>query len=150
MVQLVYCNLDWTAARDQLLSAVHVAFATRYIRRTKVALVGHQAPGFIDFHPNPFQLSEQFGSILQHVGMTEYIATALETVQDHEVKADVDHVINNLKLPFKDVSTGFGTEPADLPLASRHYLAMKKLIQENNFEALAIRCWPELPGPQVG
>jgi hypothetical protein len=47
------------------------------------------------------------------------------------------------------VLTGFGTEVTDLPLASRHYLAMKRLIEENNFDGLAIRCWPELPGPQV-
>jgi hypothetical protein len=26
---------------------------------------------------------------------------------------------------------------------------MKRLIEENNFDGLAIRCWPELPGPQV-
>ena len=34
-------------------------------------------------------------------------------------------------------------------LASRHYLAMKRLIEDNSFDGLAIRCWPELPGPQV-
>ena len=80
--------------------------------------------------------------------MTEYITTALHTITEEEVAADVVKV-KELKLPFKGMETGFGVEESELPLASRHYLAMKKYITEDNFDALAIRCWPELPGPQV-
>ena len=39
-------------------------------------------------------MSKQFGSILQHVGMTEYISTALDTIPENQVQADVDHVLN--------------------------------------------------------
>ena len=78
------------------------------------------------------------------VGLTEYITTALEAITDEEVEKDVDHVVNNLKFPHKAVSTGFGTEKSDLHTSSRHYLAMKKLTSDNNFDALAIRCWPEV------
>ena len=147
--QVVYANLDWEKAKTKLVAAIRIAFATRYIQRTKVTLIGYQAPGFVDFHPNPFEMSRHFGSLLQHVGLTEYVSTALETVTDEEVAADVEYVMNDLKLPFKDPATGFGAEKSDLPLSSRHYLAMKKLVTENNFDALAIRCWPELQGPQV-
>ena len=112
-----------------------------------MALIGHQAPGFTDFHPNPFLMSETFGVVFQHVGLTEYIATALDTVTQQEVDADVEHVTNNLKFPFKSRESGFGVEAGELGAASRHYLAMKRLVTDNNFDALAIRCWPELPGP---
>ena len=147
--QVVYSNLDWEKASEKLISAVHVAFATRYISKTKIGLIGHQAPGFLDFYPNPFEMSKQLGSILQHVGMTEYISTALHLISDEEVSADIDYVVNNLKLPFKSLSTGFGVEQSELSQSSRHYLALRHFIQENNFDSLAIRCWPELPGPQV-
>ena len=40
--------------------------------------------------------------------------------------------------------SGFGTDKSDLAISSRHYLAMKKLVSDNNFDALAIRCWPEV------
>lgn len=146
--QLVYANLDWARAEVQLAAAVHVAFATQAVRHAKLALVGHQAPGFIDFQPSPGALSRTFGCVLQHVGLTEYVDTALHAVAEAEVERDVDYVLNTLKLPLKDPATGFGTEASDLPSASRHYLAMKRLIQENSFDGLAIRCWPELPGPQ--
>ena len=148
LCEIVYNNLNWDKAKQSLLNAVYVAFATRYMKRTKLALIGYQAPGFVDFHPNPFQMCRQFGSILQQVGMTEYIATALHTITEEEVAADIAKV-KELNLPFKAVDTGFGVEEHELSQASRHYLAMKKYIYDDNFDALAIRCWPELPGPQV-
>ena len=143
-VEMVYSNLDWEAAGRSLRRAINVGFACRTIRMTKVALVGHQAPGFVDFHPNPFVLSKTFGTVLQQVGLAEYVTTALETITEEEVNKDVDKVLNDLKFPFKAESTGFGIAKSDLPLSSRHYLAMKKIITDNNFDALAIRCWPEV------
>ena len=145
----MYANLDWEKAKTKLITSIRIAFATRYIQKTKLTLIGYQAPGFVDFHPNPFEMSRQFGSLLQQVGLTEYVTTALDAITDDEVNADIDYVLNDLKLPFKDPATGFGADKSDLPLSSRHYLAMKKLVNDNNFDALAIRCWPELQGPQV-
>ena len=145
-VELVYNNLDWEAAERSLRRAINVGFACRNIRKTKVALIGHQAPGFLDFHPNPFVMSKTFGVILQHVGLAEYVTTALETVTEAEVTRDVEKVLSDLKFPFKAASTGFGIEESDLPISSRHYLAMKKIVTDNNFDALAIRCWPEVRG----
>lgn len=65
-----------------------------------------------------------------------------------EVSSDVRHVVDDLKLPFKALSTGYGVEESQLSQTSRHYLAMKTLIRDNNLDGLAIRCWPELPGPE--
>jgi hypothetical protein len=81
----VYGNLDWARAEAQLASALRVAFAAQAVQRTKLAIVGHQAPGFLDFHPNPFVMSKTFGVVLQHVGLTEYIDTTLQAVTEAEV-----------------------------------------------------------------
>ena len=45
-VQLVYANLDWNLAECQLLGGVWSSFATRYLKKAKVGLIGYQAPGF--------------------------------------------------------------------------------------------------------
>ena len=42
----------------------------------KIALIGYQAPGFQDFHPDPFAMRKTFGTLMLHVGITEYVATA--------------------------------------------------------------------------
>jgi hypothetical protein len=73
-----------------MAAAVHVAFAARTIQLTKLGLIGHQAPGFLDFHPNPFVMSKTFGSVLQHVGLTEYIDAALHTIEESEVNMYVE------------------------------------------------------------
>ena len=43
--QLVYGNLDWVLAEEQLMRGVAVAYADRYLAKSKLGLVGYQAPG---------------------------------------------------------------------------------------------------------
>ena len=114
------------------------------LKKSKVGLIGYQAPGFQDFHPNPSALRKTFGTILLQMGLGEYVATA-NSFTDEEVAADAKTV--STTLPFKGVDTGFGVEESELGPASRHYLAMRRFIGDNNLDGLAIRCWPELPGP---
>ena len=47
--------------------------------------------------------------------------------------------VRSLGLPFKDV------EADALPMASRLYLGMRRYFDRENVDALAVRCWPELP-----
>ena len=111
------------------------------------SLCFQQAPGFQDFHPNPFAMRKTFGSLLLHFGITEYV-NEVQTVDQQSVDMDINHVTNELKLPFKSNETGFGVEtPTEIEPSSRHYLAMKKFIQNENLDGLAVRCWPEMPGP---
>eukprot|EP01065_Artemidia_motanka_P000824 TRINITY_DN10390_c0_g1_i1.p1 TRINITY_DN10390_c0_g1~~TRINITY_DN10390_c0_g1_i1.p1 ORF type:complete len:488 (+),score=145.84 TRINITY_DN10390_c0_g1_i1:86-1549(+) len=144
--ELVYSNLDWDLAQSQLTRGVRVSFAARFMAHTKVALVGHQAPGFIDLHPDPFLLSRTFGAVMQHVGLAEFVALA-KGVSEEEVAADVERVRG--ELPLKSCGD-YGAESDDLQSSSRIYLAIRKLADVNNFDAVALRCWPELPDPQLG
>eukprot|EP01062_Namystynia_karyoxenos_P057168 TRINITY_DN4810_c0_g1_i1.p1 TRINITY_DN4810_c0_g1~~TRINITY_DN4810_c0_g1_i1.p1 ORF type:complete len:504 (+),score=182.88 TRINITY_DN4810_c0_g1_i1:79-1590(+) len=144
--EMVYGNLDWALAGAQLQRGVQVCFAARYLRKSKVALIGHQAPGFIDVHPDPFLMSRTFGTIMQHVGLAEFMATA-KALPEAAVAADMAKV--RAELPLK-TGQPFGAEEGDLEGASRVYLAVRALADTNNFDAVAIRCWPELPDPQAG
>ena len=45
VMELVYGNLDWHLTEVQLLKGVHVAFALRFLAKSKVCLVGYHAPG---------------------------------------------------------------------------------------------------------
>jgi L-fucose isomerase-like protein len=57
---------------------------------------------------------------------------------EDEVAADVARV-KSLGIPHKD------TTDEDLPMASRLYLAMRHFIEAERLDALAVRCWPEMP-----
>ena len=98
------------------------------------------------FFSMSFVMRKTFGSLMLHIGVTEY-ANLANSIDKSEVEGDIKHIEENLKLPFKALETGFGVKKEELDPASRHYLAMKKLVKDNNLDGLAIRCWPELPGP---
>ena len=50
-----------------------------------------------DFHPNPFVLRKTFGSLLLHIGITEYVATA-NNIEQQDV--DKDKVNNTQTVPL--------------------------------------------------
>ena len=71
-VELVYADQDWSQAAHQLCRAIARAAGTARIKTAKIGLIGHQAPGFVDLHPDPFALHKTFqGCVLEHVGLAD-------------------------------------------------------------------------------
>lgn len=126
-------------AETQLQNAVNISFASRWLKKAKIGLIGYQAPGFQDFHPDPFTMRKTFGSLLLQIGLNDYTNLA-KSVDGSEVRENVDRMLTALN------NTSFSDH--DIEPAMRHYTAMKKLIADNNLDALAIQCWPELPAPE--
>lgn len=135
--ELVYGHPEEARTRADLCAAVRVATAARRLKGSKAGLVGYHAPGFIDLHADPFELNEALGVQMHHFGLQEFVDT-VEAVPEESVEQDVSRVLE-LGLPLEDVSE------RDLPTNSRYYLAMRQLAREESLDALAIRCWPELP-----
>ncbi len=123
--------------RRDLDEAIRVAAATRRLERSKIGLVGQHAPGFIDLHADPFDLDRALGVQLRHFGLKELVEAA-ESVPEAEIREDVGRVLE-MGLPFEDV------REEDLHVNSRYYLAMRRVSEEESLDALAVRCWPELP-----
>ena len=133
-VELVYQDQDWTAAASQLSRAIARAAGTARIKTAKIGLIGHQAPGFVDLHPDPFALHKTFqGCVLEHVGLADLVQAA-EGIDQESVDAD-----RKLAVP------GAFADRVDDERSSRLYLALKRLVEAENLDAIAIRCWPELP-----
>jgi len=104
---------------------------------SSVGLIGYHAPGFINLHADPAALSRELGVQLRHFGLQELLDQ-----MDHCNEQDVAHdleLVHALKLPLVDV------EDSDLAVQSKTYLALKRMAQQEHLDALAVRCWPELP-----
>ena len=135
--EVVYGNHDWLEATSQLQRAVRLAALEKSVRNSKVGLIGYHAPGFIDMHPDPFLLNKTFGIQLQHMGIVEFMDTV--NSQNHDnIKKDLQEVAK-LGIGNKNI------DAADLGVNSKYYLALKQIIAAENFDAFALRCWPELP-----
>lgn len=139
--ELVYGMPGEPTTVAELDAALHLATALPRLQASKVGLIGYHAPGFVDMEADPFELRRLLGVSLRHLSIGEF-REQLESYADDVVAADVQRVLA-LELPMEDVTV------ADLALSSRYYLALRDMIANESLDALAVRCWPELPG-QLG
>ena len=136
--ELAYGHPDEEETRRQLAVAVRLSAAARRLGRSKVGLVGHHAPGFINLHADPAALSRTLGVQLHHFGLHELYAL-IQGQDDPAVERDLA-AVSELRLSREP-----GLGDADLPTNSRYYLAMRSLMEAEHLDALAVRCWPEMP-----
>jgi L-fucose isomerase-like protein len=135
--EVVYGDPDAPATRRQLKDVVRLAATARNLRSTRLGLVGGQAPGYFTMGADPFTVHHGLGTQVQTFSLLEF-ANAVNGLSDEVVAEDVAKV-KALGLPHKD------TSDADLPMASRLYLAMRSFLDTECLDAMTIRCWPELP-----
>lgn len=128
--------------KRRVMEAVRLTAAAARLRRSKVGLVGYHAPGFVNMHADPISLEQGLGVQLTHFGLREFLLL-MDGLSAESLDRDVA-AASELQLPFAD-----DTGPDDLVANSRYYLAMQQLLAEEGLDALALRCWPELPN-QVG
>lgn len=102
-----------------------------------IGLIGSHAPGFINLHADPAALSRELGVQLRHIGLQELL-DEMDLCAEPDVAADLE-IVRGLDVPLVDVEEG------DLETQSRYYLALKEIARRESLDALAIRCWPELP-----
>lgn len=139
--ELVYGMPGEPKTATELESALRLATALPRLQASKVGLIGYHAPGFVDMEADPFELRRQLGVSLRHFGLGEF-REAVESYAAETVAADVQRVLE-MKLPLDDVTV------AELGLSSRYYLALRDMVAGESLDALAVQCWPELPG-QLG
>lgn len=122
---------------EKLDTSVRIAAIIRKLKRTRVGVVGGQAPGFANMATDPFVMHRELGVQLQTYSLIEF-GNVLNALSEEAVAADVEEA-KKLGLGYKDASE------ADLPMASRLYLTMRHFFDEENLDALGVRCWPEMP-----
>lgn len=137
--EIAYGHPDDAETRRQLSTAVRLAAAGAGLRRARVGLVGSHAPGFVNMHVDPMQLSGQLGVGLEHFSLPQFF----DLIEGQDARAVDDDVARVEAMGFP-MEEGLGRD--DLATSSRYYLAMRALLEEENLDALAVRCWPELPG----
>jgi L-fucose isomerase-like protein len=136
--EIVYGAGDDESTRRQVVTAARLTAAAAQLRRAKVGLVGYHAPGFVNVHADPIAISRELGAQLQHFGLTEFQAR-VESCDAERIESDLQ-VVLDMHLPMDD-----DLGPGDLAPNSSYYLALSDLMAEENLNALAVRCWPELP-----
>jgi len=129
-------------AWDRVLPYLRAAALVRRIKGLRVGLMGWRAEGMSDVVFDELALREVFGIQVVNVGLTRY-TRAVEAVQEREVEKT-----------WYEMSSGF--DPAEtsddvVRYGVRSYLAMKKLVSEENLHAVTVECFHDhLGGPCLG
>jgi L-fucose isomerase-like protein len=124
--------------------AVHAAASVRCVKHARVGLIGDHAPGFLNMAVDAAVLQKILGTRLIRFHLTAFI-NLVRSMPEKEVAEDVKKA-KALKLPVRG-DLQMTDEVWDI--SSRYYLAIKQMVVEENLDAVALRCWPELPN-EVG
>lgn len=136
--EIVYGPTNDAMTKAALADAARLVHAACALKRAKVGLVGSHVPGFSNMAMDPARLTAALGAQLVQLGLHEFIEAA-RTMDESRVKAEVEK-IRALKLPAEE-----GIGEAELATDARYSLALGDLISTQGLDALAVRCWPELP-----
>lgn len=136
--ELVYGHPNEPATCRSLRQCALVATAAGAIARARVGQVGNAVPGFVNLAADPAELFGQLGIVLEQYDLQQWFEL-VENRPANEVAADLE-TVQALALPMEE---GLGAD--DLATNSRCYLATRQLLETENLDALALRCWPEVP-----
>ena len=135
--ELVWGHPGEELTRQRLRQGVRVARTGTMLRRAKIGLIGEHAPGFIDMQADPATLSRQLGTHLHQIALQELI-DRVRGISEEQLSRDIA-AAQELGL------SGDAVAHESLAIDSRYYLAMRGMMEDQNLDALAVRCWPELP-----
>ena len=123
----------------ELRCAVSVGYTARRVRRARIGLIGDHAPGFTDLHVDPRRMLALCGGSVESIALHEYIDT-VQSYSERDVR-DTIAEIDAYHIPCHAIK-----EPrAMLAQQARFMRAYRHFIAQRSLDALAVRCWPEIP-----
>jgi len=128
------------ATITDLNDAVYGSSAAAKLRRVRVGLIGDHAPGFMNMAVDAATMIQLLGTRLRRFGLHEFFAL-VRSYPDDVVAADRAKA-EALRLP---VCEGVTLSDDVWNVSSRFYLAVRELVETESLDAIALRCWPEIP-----
>ena len=123
-----------------LNDAIYSSSAAAKLRQARVGLIGDHAPGFLNMAVDSAAMMQLLGTRLRRFGLHEFFAL-VHSYSDDIVAADRAKA-EALNLPVRE---GIVISDEVWNLSSRFYLAVRELVETENLDAIALRCWPEIP-----
>lgn len=140
-LEFVYGHPDDSETQTRLKQSVAAVHAAQNTCGRVLGLIGYHAPGFVDFHADPVFLNNELKSQLYHMSTPELIAR-VESFSTDEIAEDLRR-LSELKIPLGE---GFSQDAREeLQMQARYYRAFTSIYAEERLDALAFRCWPDLP-----
>ena len=141
--KLVFGDVTDASTLHEIVTSARVAAARRKLRESRVGVIGYQRiKGQTQAAFDEIELREKIGCRVVGVSMHLFRALMEETSEArvHEVWRDVSNGVKRISVNNEQIMDGV-----------RAYLAMKKIVQDNGLDAVAIEDWNEIIGiPNLG
>lgn len=121
-------------ALQQIRTIAKAATLVKELYDIKLGMIGYPPPGMVDATPYELGCIAKFGLGIEHLDLLE-LAREKKKISDDEVKKTVETLRKNFIIKAEEESV---TE------ASKLYLALRKVIDTHDLDAVTLRCSPEL------
>ncbi len=130
----IYGAIKQEETRKRVHIFVNTVRAIAYLKEATIAVIGMRPDGFQISGADELAMKELLGTEIINVS-TYTFSKIVKDISEKDVDSDIEIQ--------KEI---FDINPDDLPGVrgtSRMYLALKKIVKENNIQAYAPECWPE-------
>lgn len=122
-------------ALDEIMALARAGYVKRRLTQTRIGVVGEHPAGFDTCSYDTAELRSRFGVKTQTLPIGDFIASAA-AVDDADAKAVRARAAG-------DLGSLDDLDQESLHKSMKVYVALRDLADEENLQALAVRCWPE-------
>lgn len=119
---------------DRFTLTLKVLSGLKSLSQSRLALIGGIASGFYDLYFDERSLRSKFGIAVFNHGLDE----VLQKVKEYK-ESRVAQILGEIK----NEGMNKNVELKYLQKGARVYLALEEIAKENDYQALAISCWPK-------
>ncbi|MFP4152333.1 MAG: sugar isomerase [Alkalispirochaeta sp.] len=147
-LEILFGDPDDETTVARLIQAIRSVHAAGEIHGKVYGLIGYHAPGFVDFHTDPVFLNDTLGAQLYHLNTPELVdrvhGYTTEELADEIAAFEVLGIPDGPEFAAALAAAGTTRDEA-IAMQGRYYRAFRDYFAEEHFDALAFRCWPDLP-----
>ncbi|WP_338823694.1 hypothetical protein [Neomoorella humiferrea] len=126
----VYGDIDSPATVRQVVAFLRAAAARAWLKGKKIGVAGNRPAGFYASNFNEVDLYAKLGIKVEYIPLNRVFAAASSMNPDQARE----------KIQGMDELTS--RPPGEINKSLQAYLALKEIIKENRYDAVAVECWP--------
>ncbi|MBN1411025.1 MAG: hypothetical protein JW969_09275 [Spirochaetales bacterium] len=131
----IYGGLEEDRVIQQMSALMRLYHAKKKLNNTFIGMFGYRPTAFYSSTFDETLIRKKFGISLEEFDLSMIFKKAGEQ-QNSKIAADVKELESSMTV--RDLPDGY------LENHSRVYFALKELIDEQGFDAVSLKCWPEM------
>ncbi|QGP91049.1 hypothetical protein MGLY_03730 [Neomoorella glycerini] len=126
----VYGDIDSPATVREVVAFLRAAASMAWLKGKKIGVAGNRPAGFYASNFNEVDLYAKLGIKVEYIPLNKVFAAAASMNPDHA------------KEKIQGLDGLAGRSAGEINKSLQAYLALKEIIKENRYDAVAVECWP--------